>query len=248
MSTKELSDNFEKLVDHLQKKKVLCATCRKISKVLKGTECKRCCNSRLYGSPNHPNNPICNRSPESKQRYEDRKNEEASQKTKENEEKEKNKISKLERSVKLFVLFGHKIDLIKKVADIYCARTVQAYLSEVGKLSPGVFSGQLEIIRGKRVCLKLDEFSLNYVGKIYSPHTGIAGMSTPGTTDKIDAPATQVIQFVVTDIDTGVTYVGPYFFVPVLSSREIEKILTKVCLGYMEVCTVSQKDLFVILC
>jgi len=149
-------------------------------------------------------------------------------------------VKKLDRSIEAFMHFGNKMDKMK-TKYFYSSRTIRAFLSEIGKLAPDVSFANLECIRGKRIHLKFDEMSLAFVGKIFSPWTGIVGGTSPFTGDDIDGDAKQVLQFYATDVDNGRSYILPYFFISSLSAVEIELLVTRVAMACMHVAKVLSK-------
>jgi len=129
---------------------------------------------------------------------------------------------------------GHRMDKLPS-ENLYSSRTVQSYISTIGKLEPDIQFQQINLVKGKRIVIKFDEMSVNFIGHIYRRHSGITGSVTPYTCDDGSAPAQYSLQFVVTDIDSGHSFIGPYFFVNTLSSSQLESILTRVTLAYSQV-------------
>jgi len=132
---------------------------------------------------------------------------------------------------------GHKMDKLKGV-NFYSSRTVQSFLYEIGRWMPDIYFNQIDAVKGKRIFLKFDEMSLNFSGKIYSAHGGIEGFVTPYITDELHTPAKNALQFLLTDVDSGESYIGPFFFINTLTSIELEHLLSRVLLAFMQICEV----------
>jgi len=150
--------------------------------------------------------------------------------------------TKLAQSIHAFVVVGNKID---KLPGFFSSRTIRSYLEALGRIKPDISFVQMECVRGRRLHLKFDEMSLAFVGKIYAPHAGIVGCTSPYTSDDVDGHAKQVLQFYATDADTGVSFIGPYFFVSTLTSMDLELTVTRVVMAYNCVSTVINIYLFI---
>jgi len=143
-----------------------------------------------------------------------------------------------ENSIRTFALIGGGKMKRLTLPDLYSVRTVQRLLSKVPKLVPDISWRVLSMLRGKKIHLKLDEMSLNYVGQTYTARNGIQGKVTPYIVDDTTSLATHALQFYATDATDGYSYIGPYFFVGSLNAIQLEQIVSRVILAYQDHCEV----------
>jgi len=148
-----------------------------------------------------------------------------------------NKETKFENSLHVYVLLGQKMDKLVG-ADYFSSRTMRKYVHDMGKMEPDISFSNLEHLKGRRMFLKFDEVSLNFTGKIYTHYNGIGGLVTPFVTDNISTTAKQVLQFLLTDVDDGKSFVGPYFFVDTMSSSELQHVISRVVLACQHYCEI----------